>query len=55
MLHIMDFYQRKTLLNKPVNELEGERCWRKFFLALFGHLKSYFKILPALFQLAHRR
>lgn len=40
MLHIMDLYQRKTLLNQPVNELEGERCRREVFLALFGHLRA---------------
>lgn len=39
----MDFYERKTLLNQPVNELEGERCMRKIFLAFFGHLKGYFR------------
>lgn len=46
----MNFYRRKTLLNRHVNEVEGERCRKKFFLVLSGHLKGYFKTFAALFQ-----
>jgi len=43
-------HQRKTLLNQPANELEGERGRQKFFLALFGPLKGDIQTLPALLQ-----
>lgn len=40
----------RNVLSQPVIELKGQRWRRRFFLALFSHLRGCFRTSPALSQ-----